>query len=60
MAKYFLDTNFIIGLILSDDDLHMKSVELNDKYDFENQDCYVSNHVLNEIVTIIGQMKVQI
>ena len=55
MTKYFLDTNFIIGLILSNDDLHMKSVELNDKYDLENQDCYVSNHVLDEIITIIGQ-----
>ena len=31
MTKYFLDTNFIIGLILSNDDLHMKSVELNDE-----------------------------
>lgn len=55
MTKYFLDTNFIIGLILSNDDLHMKSVELNDKYDLENQDCYVSNNVLDEIITIIGQ-----
>ena len=55
MTKYFLDTNFIIGLILSNDDLHMKSVELNDKYDLENQDCYVSNHVLDAIITIIGQ-----
>ena len=24
-------------------------------YDLENQDCYVSNHVLDEIITIIGQ-----
>ena len=55
MTKYFLDTNFIIGLILLNDDLHTKSVELNDKYDLENQDCYVSNHVLDEVVTIIGQ-----
>ena len=55
MTKYFLDTNFIIGLILSNDDLHMKSVELNDKYNLENQNCYVSNHVLDEIITIIGQ-----
>ncbi len=55
MTKYFLDTNFILGLILLNDDLHMKSVELNDQYDLENQDCYVSNHVLDEVVTIIGQ-----
>ena len=33
----------------------MKSVELNDKYNLENQNCYVSNHVLDEIITIIGQ-----
>lgn len=55
MTKYFLDTNFIVGLILEHDDLHKDSVELNDKYCFENQDCYVSNHVVDEIITIIGK-----
>lgn len=55
MTKYFLDTNFIVGLILENDDLHKDAVELNSKYDIENQDCYVSNHVLDEIITIIGQ-----
>ena len=55
MTKYFLDTNFIVALILENDDLHKRSVKLNDKYSFENQDCYVSNHVVDEIVTIIGQ-----
>lgn len=55
MIKIFLDTNFIIGLILSNDDLHVKSFEIYEKYDIENQDCYVSNHVLDEIITIIGQ-----
>lgn len=60
MIKIFLDTNFIIGLILSNDDLHVKSFEIYEKYDIENQDCYVSNHVLDEIITIIGQYKAQI
>lgn len=55
ITKFFLDTNFIVALILENDDLHNKSVELNNKYDIENQDCYVSNHVLDEIITIIGQ-----
>ena len=35
--------------------MHKDAVEVNNKYDLENKDCYVSNHVLDEIITIIGQ-----
>ena len=55
MTKYFLDTNFIIGLILSKWWFTHEISRLNDKYDLENQDCYVSNHILDKIITIIGQ-----
>ena len=55
MTKYFIDTNIIVGYILEYDDLHEDAIKVFDKYDLENQDCYISNHVLDEIITIIGQ-----
>ena len=55
MTKYFIDTNILVAYILEYDDLHEDVIKVFNKYDLENQDCYISNHVLDEIITIIGQ-----
>lgn len=52
MTKLFLDSSFILALINSNDSLHNRALELKDILD-EN-DCYISNLIINEVVTIIG------
>ena len=52
MTKLFLDSSFILALINSNDSLHNRALELKDILD-EN-DCYISNLIINEVITIIG------
>lgn len=51
--KIFFDSSFIIALILEKDDLNQKAILLKEKEIFEN-DCYISNLIINEVVTVIG------
>lgn len=50
--RYFLDTSFILALILDSDSNYKKAVNLtyvlNDK-------CYINNNVLNEVLTLTGR-----
>jgi predicted nucleic acid-binding protein len=50
--KVFLDSSFIIALIINNDELHDSSKTLKEKGIFDNT-CYVSNLIVNEIVTVI-------
>lgn len=49
----FLDSSFIIALILDKDDLNHKAISIKEKGIFNN-DCYISNLIINEVITIIG------
>ena len=50
--KYFLDTSFILSLILDSDSNHDKAINL---LNIINEDCYINNNVLNEVLTLIGR-----
>lgn len=50
--KYFLDSSFILALILKTDANHEKAFEL---VDLLNEDCYINHNVLNEVLTLVGR-----
>ncbi|MDO5852021.1 MAG: type II toxin-antitoxin system VapC family toxin [Methanobacteriaceae archaeon] len=52
MSKIFLDTNFILGLLLANDSTHYKALKLKETKKIFQNDCYISNHVLDEIITL--------
>lgn len=52
MKKYFLDTSFIISLLLDSDSNHSKAIEL--QYVL-NEECFINNNVFNEVLTLIGE-----
>lgn len=50
--KIFIDSSFIIALVNENDSLHESSLEYIDL--IEKNECYISNLVINEVITIIG------
>lgn len=50
--KYFLDTSFILALVLVSDSNYEKALKISDILD---EDCYINNNVLNEILTLTGR-----
>lgn len=50
--KYFLDTSFILALVLDSDSNHQKAVDLKG---ILNEKCYINNNVLNEVLTLTGR-----
>lgn len=50
--KYFLDTSFILAIVLDSDSNYKKAVNL--AYVL-NEKCYINNNVLNEVLTLIGR-----
>ena len=50
--KYFLDTSFLMALVLDSDSNHEKALEL---LHILSEDCYVNNNVLNEVLTLSGR-----
>lgn len=50
--KYFLDTSFILALVLDSDSNHQKAVDLKK---ILNEKCYINNNVLNEVLTLTGR-----
>ena len=51
--KVFLDSSFIIAYAIESDSDYKTACNLDEKGIFNN-DCYVSNLIVNEIVTVIG------
>ena len=49
--KYFLDTSFILSLVLDSDQNYEKALKL--LYVFD-EECYINNNVLNEVLTLVG------
>lgn len=50
--KIFLDSSFLIALINDNDSLHKKALEYLEL--IENNECYISNLIINEVITVIG------
>lgn len=50
--KYFLDSSFILALILKTDDNYEKALGL---VEILNDDCYINHNVLNEVLTLVGR-----
>ena len=50
--KIFIDSSFIIALVNENDSLHESSLEYIDL--IEKNECYISNLVINEVITVIG------
>lgn len=51
--KVFFDSSFLIAFILEYDSNYNKADKL-DKEGIFNNDCYISNLIINEVVTVIG------
>ena len=50
--KYFLDSSFIMALVLDSDSNHNKVDKLRH---ILNEECYINNNVLNEVLTLTGR-----
>lgn len=55
MSKLLLDTNFIVAYLLPNDNLHERSVELEETKNISLNKCYVSNQIITEVMNILGQ-----
>lgn len=52
MKKIFLDSSFIIAIFRKNDPLHQRAIE---NRDILKNDCYISNGIISEVITILGQ-----
>lgn len=52
--KIFLDSSFIISFALESDENFKKADILIQQENIFEQDCYISNYVINEVITVIG------
>ena len=50
--KILLDSSFIIAIFRRNDPLHQKAIK---NRDILQNDCYVSNGIISEVITILGQ-----
>ena len=53
MSKLLIDSSFIIALFRRNDGLHQKAIENKDI--LNNHECYITDGILAEVITIIGQ-----
>lgn len=53
MSKVLCDSSFIVALFRKNDGLHRKAVANQDI--LNNNDCYITDGILAEVITIIGQ-----
>lgn len=52
MSKLLIDSSFIIALFRRNDGLHQKALE---NKNMLNNDCYITDGIISEVITIIGQ-----
>ena len=52
MTKLLVDTSFIVSLFRKNDDNHKTAK--NNKKIIEENECYITNYILNEVITIIA------
>lgn len=53
MSKVLCDSSFIVALFRKNDGLHQKAVANQDI--LNNNDCYITDGILAEVITILGQ-----
>lgn len=53
--KILFDTNFIVAYILKSDETHERAILLEDNENIFDNERFITNHIVDEIVTIIGQ-----
>ncbi|MCQ2961040.1 MAG: type II toxin-antitoxin system VapC family toxin [archaeon] len=53
--KILFDTNFIVAYILKSDETHERAILLEDDENIFDNERYITNHIVDEIVTSIGQ-----
>ena len=51
--KIFLDSSFLIAYVIETDENNKLAYKLENQGIFDNE-CYISNLIINEIVTVIG------
>ena len=52
MKKILLDSSFLVAIFRKNDSLHQRAIENRDV--LEN-DCYISNGIISEVITILAQ-----
>lgn len=52
MKRLLLDSSFIIAIFRKNDPLHQRAIKNREVFD---NDCYISNGVISEVITILGQ-----
>lgn len=52
MKKILLDSSFLVAIFRKNDSLHQRAIENRDV--LEN-DCYISNGIISEVISILGQ-----
>lgn len=50
--KVLLDSSFIIAIFRKNDPLHQRAIK---NKDILENDCYISNGIISEVITILGQ-----
>lgn len=53
--KILFDTNFIVAYILKSDESHQRAIFLDDDENIFDNERFITNHIVDEVVTIIGQ-----
>ena len=53
--KIIFDTNFIVAYILTSDESHQRAILLEDNENIFDNERFITNHIIDEVVTIIGQ-----
>ena len=53
--KILFDTNFIVAYILISDESHQRDILLEDNENIFDNERFITNHIVDEVVTIIGQ-----
>ena len=52
MKKILVDSSFLVAIFRKNDSLHQRAIE--NRNVLEN-DCYISNGIISEVITILGQ-----
>lgn len=55
MKKILFDTNFIVAYILISDETHNRAIFLEENENIFDNERFITNHIVDEVVTVIGQ-----
>lgn len=52
MKKILVDSSFLVAIFRKNDSLHQRAIENRNVLE---SDCYISNGIISEVITILGQ-----